>query len=150
MMILILLYLLDTYRKFPAKTTNIKKFRFLIVVLIILFIIGNLVKILLPNGSSWFSKGRGQNEGDDTRQTYLNNDGIIIEIIGNTIKINSTEYDYSEVNKGSIQNDLMQRLFNYDDVLLIDNYASSAAYHFVEDILYSFDNAKNISTTTIE
>ena len=35
-------------------------------------------------------------------------------------------------------------------ILLIDNYASSATYHFVEDIVYSNFDTSNISITSIE
>lgn len=148
--ILILLYLIDTYRKFPAKTINLKRVRFLVVLLFLIFIIGDLVWIFLPYGSSWLSKGRGKNEGDDTRQSYQNSDGIIIEINGDTIIVDSTKYIYSLENKGTIQNEITKKIFNYEEILLIDNYASSATYHFVEDIVYSNFDTSNISITSIE
>ncbi len=150
-LVLLLLYLIDTFIKYPAQKVNIRRFRFVLLVLIVLFIVGLILWVIIPNGTDSNRDGRGQSKGKDTKQTYLDNHKIIIEVNDRTIIVDSKDYVYSSDNKEELNTELTKILVNYDEVWLIDDYGSSAAFHFVEDIvekLFAEDKISFIENTT--
>lgn len=140
--IIVLLLWIRMCFKYPAPKST-RRVRGLVTAALLIVIVLCAVREFGPRGNnSIFAKpGVGENQGTDDKQTYgqgqsgtaIEGDFVIV-VKGKTVVVADREYTVDE-NGEELAEYLRRSNLKNKDVVLVDDYAMSDTYHYVEHLL---------------
>lgn len=139
--VLFLLFIIRNCFKYPAKSRSARRLRFLLIAGTLgVFLICAVLEYGPRGKNSVFDQaGEGENLGSDSQQTYPGSPGqsmenIYITVSKSTVEIGGRSFE-KESGYAGCEEFLQTRLNGGGQVIVRDNYAASAAYHYVTELL---------------
>lgn len=146
--ILLLLFIVRSSFKYPAKTKSAARIRGLVIVILIGIIVVCAIRQFGPRGkNSLFAKpGEGTETGSDLQQSYANGltgqkdtDNLQIVVSQNTVEINGKHFSGKKGEYDGLEDYLRKAVQGVGTVYVKDDFAVSGTYHYVIGLLEKYE-----------
>lgn len=142
--ILLLIFIVYLCFRFPSKSKSARRPRvILIIALLATAVISGFLRFAPRGMNSLFGEaGIGESEGSDTRQTYSDGrdeegepQGFEIRVEGSVASVGDKSFEITDSGDDGLAGYIESRSLSGLSVRLVDAYALSKAYHYVEGLL---------------